>query len=51
MLTCPRLLACCAALLCLQDDVAARQAKLIAMAEEGKRDEEARKKAQEPKRD
>lgn len=32
--------------MCLpQDDVAARQAKLIAMAEEGKRDEAARKAA------
>ncbi len=37
---------CCVALcLLLQDDVAARQAKLTAMAEEGKRDEAARKEA------
>lgn len=35
----------------LQDDVAARQAKLIAMAEEGKRDEEARKAAKQPKQE
>lgn len=36
---------------CLQDDVAARQAKLIAKAEEGKRDEEARKAAKQPKQE
>lgn len=43
--------AVCAASLSLQDDVQARQAKLTAMAEESKKDEQARKQKQEPKQE
>lgn len=43
--------AVCAPSLPLQDDVQARQAKLTAMAEESKRDEQARKQKQEPKQE